>query len=76
MPTLKNNGKTPPSAEEINAASLLVLTDGMDARQGVRDALASGSLFDACQGAEVGDLVPYGPQGGEAGVTFPILNEF
>jgi hypothetical protein len=78
MPTPTKVGQSmrPPSADDINAAALLVLTDGWDARQGVRDALAAGTILDGCQGAEVGDLVPFGPSGQSAGVRFPVLCEW
>lgn len=82
-------GFRPPSADDVNATSRLLLSDAWSAKQGIRDALADGTIFDhfadleppvpvagRCQGVELQDLPPFGPSGGTAGVRMTILAEF
>ena len=65
-----------PSPAAITAAAERVMTAGFDARTAVRDEiLAADSIFASCQHASCGDLVPFGPSGGVAGVRFPVLVE-
>lgn len=66
---------TAPDVASVNAASALVLSDGWQAKQGVHALLVSNDR-PVCEHANVGDLVPFGPSGGEAGVRFPVTISF
>jgi hypothetical protein len=62
-----------PEPSAISAAAERVMSDGYGAKNGVIGAIVAGTLFSSCQHASVGELVPFGPSGGVAGVRFPVL---